>query len=80
MVKVGAYEAKTYLPRLLDQVEAGESIVITRHGRDVAILSAISPAPGRPDAATAIAKWRKARKGVTLGGLKIQDLIEQGRP
>jgi prevent-host-death family protein len=80
MVKVGAHEAKTHLPRLLDQVEAGESIVITRHGRDVAILSVISPAAGRPDAATAIAQWRKARKGVTLGGLKIQDLIDQGRP
>ncbi len=80
MVKVGAHEAKTHLPRLLDQVEAGESIVITRHGRDVAILSAISPAAGRPDAATAIAQGRKARKGVTLGGLKIQDLIDQGRP
>ena len=80
MVKVGAYKAKTHLSRLLDQVEAGESVVITRHGRNVAILSAIKPAAGRPDAAAAIAKWRKARKGVTLGSLKIQDLIEQGRP
>ena len=29
---VGAYEAKTHLSELLEKVEAGEEIVITRHG------------------------------------------------
>ncbi len=38
MTVIGAYEAKTRLGELLDQVEAGESIVITRHGRPVAEL------------------------------------------
>lgn len=33
---VGAYEAKTHLPRLLDRVQQGESVTITRHGRPVA--------------------------------------------
>ncbi|HLJ05195.1 MAG TPA: type II toxin-antitoxin system prevent-host-death family antitoxin, partial [Acetobacteraceae bacterium] len=33
---VGAYEAKTHLSELLDRVERGEQIVITRHGRPVA--------------------------------------------
>ena len=37
MVKeVGAFEAKTHLSRLLDEVEKGQSIFITRHGRRVA--------------------------------------------
>ena len=36
---VGAFEAKTHLSQLLDAVEAGERIVITRHGRPVAELS-----------------------------------------
>ena len=35
---VGSYEAKTHLPQLLDRVEHGESIVITRHGKPVARL------------------------------------------
>lgn len=35
---VGAYEAKTTLPALLDLVERGREITITRHARQVARL------------------------------------------
>jgi prevent-host-death family protein len=38
MDEVGAFEAKTHLPKLLDRVERGESVTITRHGRPVAQL------------------------------------------
>jgi prevent-host-death family protein len=38
MKQVGVYEAKTHLPRLLDEVEAGETITLTRHGKPVARL------------------------------------------
>jgi prevent-host-death family protein len=38
MTTVTAYEAKTHLPRLLREVERGERIVITRHGKPVAEL------------------------------------------
>ena len=38
MRQVGAYEAKTHLPRLLDEVAQGESITITKHGVPVARL------------------------------------------
>ena len=38
MKQVGVYEAKTRLPQLLDEVERGESITITRNGRPVARL------------------------------------------
>jgi prevent-host-death family protein len=34
--QVQASEAKTHLPRLLDEVERGETIIITRHGRPIA--------------------------------------------
>ena len=34
--KVQASKAKTHLPRLLDKVERGETIIITRHGRAIA--------------------------------------------
>jgi prevent-host-death family protein len=38
MREVQASEAKTHLPQLLDAVERGETIVITRHGRPIARL------------------------------------------
>ena len=38
MKQVGVYEAKTKLARLLDEVEQGETITITRHGRPIARL------------------------------------------
>ncbi len=33
---IQASEAKTHLPRLLDRVEHGETLVITRHGQPIA--------------------------------------------
>jgi prevent-host-death family protein len=36
--EIQASEAKTHLPQLLDRVEHGETIVITRHGRPIAQL------------------------------------------
>jgi prevent-host-death family protein len=36
MREIQASEAKTHLPQLLDDVEGGETIIITRHGRAIA--------------------------------------------
>jgi prevent-host-death family protein len=38
VIEVGAFEAKNTLGSLLDRVEQGEEVVITRHGRPVARL------------------------------------------
>jgi prevent-host-death family protein len=79
MTTIGAIDAKVRLVELLDKVEAGETVVITRDGRPVAHLV---PAPGTPTAPTtaaAIEDWIKARKGITLNGLRIRDLINEGR-
>jgi prevent-host-death family protein len=40
VTEVGILEAKTHLSRLIDQVEKGEEVVITRHGKPVARLVA----------------------------------------
>ena len=50
MAEVGAFEAKTHLSRLQDQVERGGTIVITRHGRPVVRLTPVgsSSRGGRP--------------------------------
>lgn len=36
MREIQASEAKTHLPKLLDEVERGETLIITRHGRAIA--------------------------------------------
>ncbi len=40
MLEIGAFEAKNTLGSLLDRVENGEEILITRHGKPVARLVA----------------------------------------
>lgn len=47
MEPVSVYDAKTHLSRLLDAVEAGEEVVITRNGRPVARLVQVLPPPRR---------------------------------
>jgi antitoxin (DNA-binding transcriptional repressor) of toxin-antitoxin stability system len=47
MTTVTVVEAKARLSELLDKVEAGEGVVITRHGRPVAQLSAVVRPKGR---------------------------------
>jgi prevent-host-death family protein len=41
-VQVSVHEAKTQLSRLLDLVEDGEEIIIRRHGKPVARLTALA--------------------------------------
>ena len=80
MIEIGAFEAKNTLSALLDRVEQGEDIVITRRGRAVARLVSVDNAAARQaSAARAAAELREMRKGVTLGGISLRDLIEEGR-
>lgn len=79
MSDVGAYEAKTHLSELLNRVESGERITITRHGKAVALLV---PVPGAADRTTADAvqgllEFREAHR---LGAdLSVKELIDAGR-
>ncbi|MGA8695153.1 MAG: type II toxin-antitoxin system prevent-host-death family antitoxin [Xanthobacteraceae bacterium] len=79
MKQVGAFEAKSRLGQLLDWVEAGEEVVITRRGKVVARLVPPSTAFDRERSRRAAQKIREMRKGVTLSGLRIKDLIDEGR-
>ena len=73
---IGAYEAKTHLPRLLDQVERGETVTITKHGRVVARLV---PVASRSTPESVIAALRIARVGVRLAGDSVREMVEDGR-
>lgn len=78
MKTVGSYEAKTHLPRLLDEVEKGERITITKHGRPVAMLVPPGPA-GATDPDVLLERIRELRRGNRLNGLSIRELIDDGR-
>jgi len=78
MRTIGAYEAKTHLSQLLDEVAAGQSVAITRHGVEVARLVPAADQP-RPSPEEVIAALREARRGVTLQGLSLKSLVEEGR-
>lgn len=75
---VGAYEAKTHLPRLLEEVAKGRTITITRHGVPVAKLTPVSDEQ-RARVDEAIASLRQLRRGTLLDGLTIREMIEEGR-
>lgn len=77
MTTVGVYEAKTRLPRLLDQVVRGEHVTITRHGKPVAVL--VPVAAGARPVAEVIASLRAFRKGRRLGRASMRSVIGQGR-
>jgi prevent-host-death family protein len=78
---VGAFEAKTHLSALLQRVERGEEITITRHGKAVARLV---PACDREADAEARRLWvieqsKRLRKKYSLGGIPARELINEGR-
>jgi prevent-host-death family protein len=79
MHTVGAFEAKTHLSQLLDRVEAGETIIITRHGQPVAALSPVSRVKDREAMEALIEEILRTRKGADRGGPSIHELIESGR-
>jgi prevent-host-death family protein len=75
--EIGAYQAKTHLPALLERVARGEQIVITKHGRPIARLVPV----GNTDVERrreAIAAMKASREGRTLG-VPVKQLINQGR-
>jgi prevent-host-death family protein len=68
MRKVNVHDAKTQLSRLLEEVEAGDRIVIARAGEPIAVLS-----PYR-------AAIKKRRLGLFAGEAKIHDDFDELPP
>ena len=62
MQQIGAFEAKNSLGALLDRVENGEEIVITRHGKPVARLVPSSSGIDREGAVAAAQRIRARAK------------------
>ena len=75
---VGAYEAKTHLPKLLERVLKGEQITITKHGVPVAVLKPPDSIK-KVDTKSIIFELRQFRDKHSLDGISIREMIENGR-
>ncbi len=86
MTQVAVYEAKTRLSELLDEVETGGEVLITRRGTAVARLVAAEPVPAaqrqvpsqRQRVTNALKHLADLRRGVTLD-VPLREAIDAGR-
>ena len=79
---VGAFEAKTKLAELLDKVEAGETVTITRRGKAVAQLVAVKSGDEQARLRALvdeIKRWRVGKDRGAKPGSTIPELIKAGR-
>ena len=83
MDKIGAFEAKNTLGSLLDRVEQGEQIVITRHGKAVARLVPATGAIDHSQARGAAERIRTRSSQIAVRPLNWEELKpdrDAGRP
>ena len=76
---VGVFDAKTRLTALLDEVERGGEVLITRRGKPIARLVPAEPGFDRAKARRAADELIELSKDLTLGGLSLKELISEGR-
>ena len=83
VLEIGAFEAKNTLGSLLDRVERGEEIVITRRGKPVARLIASTGHIDRAMAKAAAARIRARAERLSAGRFDWGALKadrDEGRP
>ncbi len=79
METIRASEAKTHFLRILDRVESGETVVITRHGKVIARIMHEFAADA-DDLVSAVAEIRSLRK--RIGNLTLEEILsarDEGR-
>jgi prevent-host-death family protein len=80
---VGAFEAKNRLGQLLDLVEQGEEVTITRHGKEVARLVPAQPIRSREVGRAAVRRIRERAEQRKLGRFdwsEWKSYRDEGRP
>ena len=86
--EVGAFEAKNTLGTLLDRVEQGEEIVITRHGKPVARLVPNTRNANQEDVRAAFERMRERARQLAKDNPgrpafdweEIKKMRDEGRP
>ncbi|RPJ57748.1 MAG: type II toxin-antitoxin system Phd/YefM family antitoxin [Acidobacteria bacterium] len=77
--EIGAFEAKNRLSELLDYVEKGQRIYITRRGKRVAVLTNVEDERAE-SASDLLADIREFRAAAKRGRESLKKLIDEGRP
>ena len=77
MINVNVQEAKTHLSRYLDQVEAGEVIVLCRHNQPIAELRAVQPsADTKPKRVAGLLKGQVHWDADTFAPMTLEEVAE----
>ncbi|MBX7074937.1 MAG: type II toxin-antitoxin system prevent-host-death family antitoxin [Pirellulales bacterium] len=76
---IGAYDAKTHFSAILQRVANGEEFTITHRGVPVARLAPAQPATSAEARREAIRAMRQVASRSQLRGLKVKELIAEGR-
>jgi len=82
MLKIGAFEAKNRFGTLLDRVQRGEEIIITRHGQPVARLVPNTAGIGQDQARAALQRIRERAEHAPSAKFdwnSLKALRDQGR-
>lgn len=79
MKSVGAFEAKTHLSELLDEVAKGETITITRHGTPAAMLVPVAGTTRKRPHSEIVEGMRELRKRVKPDKISVRDMVREGR-
>ena len=78
MERVGIYDAKAHLSEIVERVESGSEVIITRRGKAVARIVPMKP-PTRDRRAAAAKRIRELREKWAIGRVNIRKLIDEGR-
>ncbi len=78
ITEIGAYEAKTHLPRLLERVRQGERFTITRHGVPIAELRPVH-ARSRDEIRAAIDWLAEFSAAHASGSPTARELLREAR-
>jgi prevent-host-death family protein len=77
MPEIGAYDAKTHLPKLLERVQRGERFVITKHGKPVAELGPVTARD--PEAIRkALERIKGGREALAKRGVRLSKILRKG--
>jgi prevent-host-death family protein len=77
MPDIGACDARTHLPKLLERVQRGERFVINMHGRPIAELVPVATRDSAP-ICVAVTGIRERRQALADRGVGLGDILQPG--
>ena len=78
MERIGIYDARARLSELIERVQSGEEVVLTRHGEPVARLVP-EKAQRKRSRAAAVTRIRALARKLDIRDVDVRKLIEEGR-